>query len=182
VTRTGRPHAGDELQRQAAAFATQSSNLFGGNPALARSTKVPGLGGTEIVVPGNDGICLLEVADGASLASGGTCGNTADALAARIYLITVCGPGLQQGKTRVSGLVPDDIGRLTLRDTAGNSSSQAPHENVFAFEVADPPSTLVYTDTDGHEQTLDVNVGESGSCASKPLEADRVPSDTPAPR
>ena len=105
---------------------------YGANLALARATEMA-VGGTAIVVPGDDAVCLWVPVDAGY---GGTCVSAADARVGKLSLQLVAGK-----RSTVVALVPDGFDAPVVR-TVGEDSIVLPVRDNIAAGIVDDAATL----------------------------------------
>ena len=98
-------------------------------------------GGTMTVVGNPHAVCFTGTVEDFS---SGSCASVEDVLAGGLSVASVCGPQLQEGQIRISGIVPNGIPKLALSRDAGSSTERLVPVVGNAFSVVlDPPGVVL---------------------------------------
>lgn len=160
--------AGDDLPGFARGLVTRQG--FGLNPGLARKAARTPRGQEFYLVPGEGTVALVDAGG-----SGGV-DSVEHVLTGDSMGVEVCGRGLGDDLIRLSGVLPDGPGSVTVRFADGTSTTAPVVDNVWTLETAKRPASalpveLRWTDSSGQPRTNAIpvpsDVGE-GACRDHP--------------
>jgi hypothetical protein len=151
------PRAASDALPPGAGSSPNDLAFIDGSEALSR--RVSGPGPRRWIVPGVNGICLAQES-GATFSH--ACGATSSVASGKFVLVSE--GSSTPGRMSISGVVPDGVDHVTVRDGDGARHDVPTSDNGFAIAVPSGAARISWTATDGTTGVNDIPaVSEPGS-------------------